>query len=172
MPEEPVNVEEWFDNHLKYRTRVLLAHYKMSHTPEGEKLSWTASRGPMSWLEACFEAGLVNGRMYLNFLGLSVSNDGPLRKIDKRRDDEVGIEHFGGACLDPLSLSESDRRLFHDFLVMANKGGAHFTKPRDYDLSIFHETILRIHAHLETSLYLPHRRSIEPLNSRGKGVNA
>jgi hypothetical protein len=51
-------VDEYFTVHLPYRTRIMLAHYKMTHDSAGNDLSWTTQRGPVSWLQACFEASL------------------------------------------------------------------------------------------------------------------
>src|SRR4249920_3007214 len=33
---KPKEIDEYFDVHLPYRTRILLAHYKMRHTAAGE----------------------------------------------------------------------------------------------------------------------------------------
>src|SRR5258708_34167412 len=55
-------IEEYFATHLPYRTRILLAHYRVTRAP------W---HGDRAQLEAAFEASLITGRMYLNVLGLS-----------------------------------------------------------------------------------------------------
>jgi hypothetical protein len=50
----PSQIDEYFDNHLPYRIRIMLAHYRMTRE------SWTGDPGR---LDACFVAALVTARL-------------------------------------------------------------------------------------------------------------
>lgn len=69
---KPDQINEYFEIHLPYRTRIMLAHYKMT------RRSWTHDRGPVSWLQACFEASVITGRIYLNSLGVGQKRNNEL----------------------------------------------------------------------------------------------
>jgi len=60
---------------------------------------------------------------------------------------------MGGVLLDPNALSATDRDLFLNFLVMADKAAAHFTLPMNHDWTKTHDVILRIHHYLMVNLY-------------------
>jgi hypothetical protein len=135
-------IEEYFTTHLPYRTRVLLAHYKMTRNP------WTQN---IAWLEACFVASLVTGRLFLNMLGIGKKG----RIVDRfsPRPDDVTVEDLGGTILDPSTLTPEEKKLFLDFLLMADKAAAHFTMPMKHDWTKTHDVILRIHHYLRGNLY-------------------
>ncbi len=136
-------VEEYFAVHLPYRTRILLAHYKMTR-PGG----W---RGDPAWLDACFVASLVTGRLFLNVLGVG-KKDGKLNRFTPQPDD-VTADDLGGKLLNPAELPPADRELFLDFLRMADKAAAHFTLPMNHDWTKTHDVIRRIHHYLKVNLY-------------------
>jgi hypothetical protein len=142
----------YFSVHLPYRTRILLAHYRMTRT------SWT---GDLGQLEACFEASLITGRMFLNVLGISRNprDDELIRK--KFRDDEVNVEDLGGNLVDPAKLASEDTALFRGFLKMADKAAAHLTTPMEHPWPKTHEAITRICHHLKANLY-DHTARISP----------
>jgi len=60
-------IDEYFAVHLPYRTRIMLAHYKMTHDRAGHDKAWT---GNPAWLDACSIASLVTGRLYLRCTSL------------------------------------------------------------------------------------------------------
>jgi hypothetical protein len=84
------------------------------------------------------EVGLIHARALLEFLGLCASN-GSLKQIQKRRPDDIGVEHFSTREY-PLSMvspvkalsaypgqkSEAERALVAIF-EWTNKGLAHLT---------------------------------------------
>jgi hypothetical protein len=107
------------------------------------RASWTGDTG---WLNACFIASLVTGRLFLNMLGIG-KKAGALGPFSPQPDD-VTVDDMGGVLLDPNSLSATDRDLFLNFLVMADKAAAHFTLPMNHDWTKTHEVILRIHHYL------------------------
>lgn len=165
-------IDDHFANHLPYRTRILLAHYKMTHDTAGKDVSWTEQSGPLSHLEACFEASLITGRLYLNLLGIRANRDGSaLKGITRREPDDLAVEDLGGLSLDIATLTPSEQSLFLAFIVMANKAAAHLTTGNRHDVAKAHPAILRIHNYLKTNLYDPARRTgLETLASRFLGT--
>ena len=147
-------IGEYFTVHLPYRTRVLLSHYWMTRTP------WT---GDLGQLQACFEASLITGRMFLNMLGISRNprNDAVIQR-KKCRDDEVNAEDLGGELVDLAKLAPEDVTLFCGFLKMADKAAAHLTTPAEHPWQHTHKAIARICHHVKTNLYdQTHRTSPE-----------
>jgi hypothetical protein len=112
----PVQIDEYFEKHLPYRTAILLAHYRMT------RQSWTGDPGR---LNACFVAALVTGRLFLNVLGIG-KQSGVLDRFLPRSDD-VTVDDLGGILIDPATLPAAERELFLNFLNMADKAAAHFT---------------------------------------------
>lgn len=152
-------IDEYFAVHLLYRTRIMLAHYKMTHDSAGKDRAWT---GTPSWLDACFIASLVTGRLYLNLLGIG-KKGGALAAFSPQTDD-VTADGLGGVLLDPSKLPAGEQKLFLDFLIMADKAAAHFTVPKGHDWSKTHDVIKRIHGYLKSNLYGPTGRAgLEPL---------
>lgn len=87
----PVQIDEYFEKHLPYRTGILLAHYRMT------RQSWTGDSGR---LNACFVAALVTGRLFLNVLGIG-KQSGVLDRFLPRSDD-VTVDDLGGILIDPV----------------------------------------------------------------------
>ena len=147
-------INEYFDVHLPYRTRIMLAHYKMT------RASWTIERGPVAWLQACFEASLITGRLYLNVLGVTAKRDGSALKalVNDPNCPDVAAEDLGGTRLNLTLLQPNEQSLFLHFIIMANKAAAHLTMPGNYDLDQVHPAIHRIHYYLKTNLYDPSGR--------------
>jgi hypothetical protein len=137
-----IQIGEYFKEHLPYRTGMLLAHYRMT------RKSWT---GDVNWLNACFVASLVTGRLFLNFLGIGKENGKPCPF--RSRADDVDAQDLGGKLIDLATLPPGDEALFMEFLKMADKAAAHFTTPIVHDWSKTHEMILRIHHYLKVNLY-------------------
>ena len=79
-------IDEYFAIHLPYRTRILLAHYRMTRRP------WI---GDLGQLEAAFEASLITGRMYLNILGISKNRRDVLVR-PRIEPDDVSAVDLGG----------------------------------------------------------------------------
>ena len=147
-------IEEYFNVHLPYRTRILLAHYRMTRAN-----GW---RGDPAWLDACFVASLVTGRLFLNALGVG-KRGGGLDRFEPQPDD-VTVEDLGGKLLDPSALPTADRDLLLGFLRMADKAAAHFTVPMSHDWARTHDVIRRVHHYLKVNLYdQAGRRGLEPL---------
>jgi lipopolysaccharide biosynthesis glycosyltransferase len=147
-------VEEYFSTHLPYRTRILVAHYWMTRKP------WTAERGDVAWLQGCFEASLITGRMYLNVLGISKNRHDQLTTSVFRADD-VSAEDLGGRLVDVATLPATDRDLFVGFLKMADKGAAHLTTPMKHSWEETHTAISRICHYLKVQLYGPVGKTLE-----------
>lgn len=160
----PSQVDEYLAVHLPYRTRIMLAHYKMTHDRHGNAKSWTGELGPSSWLEACFEASLIAGRMYLNLLGIAARKDGSaLRIVGRRESDDLGAEDLGGVPLELAMLPLEEQSLLLDFIVMANKASAHLTTLGNHDPEKAHPAILRVHSHLKKNVYdAAGRTGLEP----------
>ncbi|MBN1807348.1 MAG: hypothetical protein JW837_19030 [Sedimentisphaerales bacterium] len=125
-------IEEYFTKHLPYRNRILTVHKKI------------CDRGPYNGdpaiLQACFEASLITGRMYLNVLGISKTSR-QLSKNHNYQSDDVNAEDLGGRLVDIDTLSPDEKDLLFDFLIMADKGAAHLTLPREHGLERTHEAI-------------------------------
>ncbi|HEY6332898.1 MAG TPA: hypothetical protein VI756_26470 [Blastocatellia bacterium] len=138
----PGQVDEYFEMHLPYRTRILLAHYRMTG------MAWSGDPGS---LDACFIAALVTGRLFLNMLGIGKRGSELVRY--RRELDDVMADDLGGKLLDPASLSTAEHELFLRFLVMADKAAAHFTLPMSHDWTKTHEVVLQIHHYLAVNLY-------------------
>ena len=81
----------------------MLAHYKMTHDGAGGNTEW---RNNPSWLDACFVASLVTGRIYLNLLGVGKKNGGALCPFLPKGDD-VTICELGGC----RSIRQSFKRV-------------------------------------------------------------
>jgi len=143
-------INEYFDVHLPYRTRILLAHYKMRHTAEGAFVQWT---GHQAWLDACFVASLITARLYLNMVGIGKNRHGTaLVDFDAKRDD-VTVDDLGGTRVSIPSISLSDQKMLLDFIIMADKAAAHFTTPIPHDRTTIPKVILMIHRYVKTHLY-------------------
>lgn len=144
-----IDASEFFEKHLPYKTRILLAHYKMT---DGGKREWTADTGQ---LDACFVASLVTARLYLNFLGLGKSKGVLAPYPHDPNSDDVSVTDLGGVALTLNDLKPGEDTLFYNFIVMADKAAAHITKPKPHDWSVTHDVIQRIHGYLQTNLYTP-----------------
>src|SRR5271169_553622 len=92
-------IDEYFAVHLPYRTRIMLAHYKMTHDSAGNDKGWN---GNPAWLDACFIASLVTARLYLNVLGVG-KKGGTLADFEDKADD-VTVDDLGGVRLDAATL--------------------------------------------------------------------
>ncbi|MFA5554545.1 MAG: hypothetical protein WCZ89_06940 [Phycisphaerae bacterium] len=148
---------EYFDKHLLYRNQILLAHKKLCDKGSYE--------GDPAILNACFEASLITGRMYLNVLGISKNkHDILIRNLF--RDDDVTAEDLGGKLVDISKIPHTDRDLFVGFLKMADKGAAHLTLPNKHPWERTHKAIDSIVYYLEKYLYIPSGRS-SPFNTKG-----
>lgn len=140
----PPQIDEYFDKHLPYRTRILLAHYRMT------RVSWTRDAGT---LDACFVAALITARLFLNLLGIGKDKNGGALARYRPHHDDVGADDLGGLLMDPATLPGDEQDLFLAFLKMADKAAAHFTIPIAHDSAKTHDVILRIHHHLKINLY-------------------
>jgi hypothetical protein len=136
-------VEEYFAIHLPYRTRILLAHYRMTRAP------WHGDRGQ---LEAAFEASLITGRMYLNVLGISKNRQDVLVSTRPQADDVSAVD-LGGNFVDVGALTPNDIVLLTGFLKMADKGAAHLTMPMPHPVDKTHIAIARICELVKAYLY-------------------
>jgi hypothetical protein len=156
-------IEEYFATHLPYRTRILLAHYRMTRKP------W---HGDLAQLEASFEASLITGRMYLNVLGISKNRHDALVPPSRKFGDDVDAVDLGGRLVDIGELSQADVSLLTGFLKMVDKGAAHLTEPMKHPVDKTHEAISRVCELLKVHLYdatgrkfpipLPLNRSARP----------
>jgi hypothetical protein len=136
----------------------MLAHYYMTHDDAGRDLAWDGTKGPNTWLNACFEASVITGRIYVNVLGLFRSDKAnKLYSKDHKdfRDDDVSASELGGSLVNLNSMSEDDRKLLLAFMLMADKASAHLTKPKNHDWQDAHEAIRRICQFLKAHLYEP-----------------
>jgi len=84
------------------------------------------------------EVGVIHCRALLEFLGLYEQNGtlGPNGK--RRKPDDVGIENFDLAQLDPITYAAAEEALVAVFHT-ANKGVAHFTRslePKDVTFGV------------------------------------
>ena len=141
-------IDDYFEKHLPYRTRIMLAHYKMTHDANGNRKAWTGDPG---WVDACFIASLVTTRLYFNVLGMG-KVDGQLGHFQPKPDD-VTVDDLGGKRVDTTMLPASEKALLFDFLRMADKAAAHFTIPIQHDCSKTHDVVRIIHGYLQTHLY-------------------
>jgi len=144
-------IEEYFEIHLPYRTRILLAHYRMTRVP------WNGDRGQ---LEAAFEASLITGRMYLNVLGIWKNRHNVLQPT-RFQDDDVSATDLGGTSIDISTLTPDDASLFNGFLKMADKGAAHLTMPMQHPLEQTHIAVVRICELVKAHLYDATGRTFE-----------
>jgi hypothetical protein len=144
-------IEEYFAIHLPYRTRILLAHYRMTRT------AW--HRDPAQ-LDAAFEASLITGRMYLNALGVSKNRHDRLVRSQPKTDD-VSASDLGGSSVDIDALTKEDIRFLTGFLKMADKGAAHLTMPMQHPVDDTHIAIMRICDLVKTHLYDATGRSFD-----------
>jgi hypothetical protein len=143
-------IDEYFDNHLPYRTRILLAHYKMRHTATGAFVPWT---GNQAWLDSCFVASLVTARLYLNMFGIGKNRDGTALVNYKGRDTDMTVEKLGGDRVDFTQMSVADQKMLLAFIIMADQAAAHFTTPIPHDRGPIPKVIKLIHGYLKTHLY-------------------
>jgi len=144
-------VEEYFAIHLPYRTRILMAHYRMTRQP------W---HGDLAQLEAAFEASLITGRMYLNVLGVSKKKHDVLVPF-RPKDDDVSAADLGGTSVDISALMPDDVALLIGFLKMADKGAAHLTLPMPHPVDQTHIAIVRICELVKAHLYDATGRTFE-----------
>jgi hypothetical protein len=144
-------IDEYFAIHLPYRTRILLAHYRMTRVP------WF---GDQAQLEAAFEASLITGRMYLNILGISKNRRDVLvpPRIEK---DDVSAADLGGSTIDLGALLPEDVWLLTGFLKMADKGAAHLNTPMQHPVEYTHIAIARICELVKVHLYDATGRTFE-----------
>jgi hypothetical protein len=144
-------IEEYFAIHLPYRTRILVAHYRMTRQP------W---HGDHAQLEAAFGASLITGRMYLNVLGVAKNNDDALVPF-KPKDDDVTAADLGGTSIDIAALAPDDVSLLTGFLKTADKGAAHLTMPMRHPLEDTHIAIAQICELVRAHLYDATGRTFE-----------
>ena len=135
-------IEEYFSTHLPYRTRIMLAHYRMCISGKPFiRADW----------EAMFEASLITGRMYLNVIG--IKRNGERLVPCKPGMREVGIKDLGGMPVDIRNIGPDDTVLFLGFLRMADEGAAHLTVPRDHPVKDTHQAITRIAEYVKKYVY-------------------
>ena len=139
-----IQIEEYFNKHLPYRNRVLLAHKNIC--------SKGCYNGEPAILQACFEASLVTGRMYLNVLGIKMGKNG-LMKMDFRKDD-ISAQDLGGELVDVPKIPLKDGDLFMGFLKMADKN-VHLTQPMNHPWNKTRKAIDLIVTYLKKYLYVP-----------------
>jgi hypothetical protein len=141
----PQQIEEYFKIHLPYRNRILMAHKNLCDLGP--------YHGNPAILQSCFEASLITGRMYLNVLGISKKNN----QIDRSnyRIDDLSAIDLGGQLVNLNTLSQMDKDHFLNFIIMADKGAAHLTIPRQHDLENTHLVIEKIVASITTHIYYP-----------------
>jgi hypothetical protein len=144
-------VEEYFAVHLPYRTRILVAHYRMTREP------W---HGDRAQLEAAFEASLITGRMYLNVLGVAKNKHDALVPFRPKNDD-VSAADLGGTSINIATLTADDVSLLIGFLKMADKGAAHLTMPMRHPVEDTHIAIARICELVKAHLYDATRRTFD-----------
>jgi len=146
-------IDQYFSEHLPYRTRIMLAHYRMTRPAMTEG---------HAWLEPCFEASVITGRLYLNVLGVFKDDNGKLYRRKNYRNDDVTAEDLGGKFVDLANLPVADETLFVNFITMADKASAHLTTPRKHTWEDTHEAIGRICHYLKSHLYdATGRRSLD-----------
>ena len=147
----PMQVDEYFAIHLPYRTRILLAHFKMRHHPDtGKFMPWT---GTQSWLDAGFVAALVTARLYLNVLGIAKNGKGTALVSFKDKSDDITVDDLGGFRVNIASIPTAGQKMLLDFLVMTDKAAAHFTAPLPHDRTPIPKVIVMIHGYIKTHLY-------------------
>ena len=144
-------IDEYFEIHLPYRNRILAAHKNI------------CARGPYHGdrgiLESCFEASLITGRMYLNVLGIGKVNS----RIERPRyhKDDLNAQDLGGNLVNLSTLPQIDKEDFLNFLIMADKGAAHLTKPRAHNWEKTHIVIYKIINYIKTNIYSPANRKCD-----------
>lgn len=154
-------IDDYFKVHLPYRTRILLAHYKMTHDSAGKDQSWNLNP---AWLDACFVASLVTGRLYLNVLGIGKDKKGTKLCRYQPRANDITVDDLDGMALDPTRLLVGEEKLFLDFMIMADRAAAHFTILEPHDSAKTHNVVQRIHHYLQVNLYdASGRRGLQPL---------
>lgn len=150
-------IEEYFATHLPYRTRILVAHYRMTRE------TW---HGDLAQMEAAFEASLITGRMYLNVLGVAKNKHDVLVPFSPK-DDCVSAADLGGTYIDIALLTSDDVTLLTGFLKMADKGAAHLTLPMPHPVDQTHNAIVRICELVKAHLYDATDRIFELTIMRG-----
>jgi hypothetical protein len=155
-------IEEYFAIHLPYRTRILLAHYRMTRVP------W---HGDRAQLEAAFEASLITGRMYLNVVGVSKNRQDVLVPSRPQADDVSAVD-LGGTFVDIGALTPDNVALLTGFLKMADKGAAHLTMPMPHPVDQTHIAIERICELVKAHLYDATGRTVEVAITRTNPVGA
>src|SRR5579864_5785445 len=107
--------KRWLNEHVPYRIKMLqgLDAFVVAG----------AQRGPLEIVfPSIFESALIACRWSGNFLGLSVSPEGVLRRTKKRhaRGGDVFSIDLGGTLVDPDSLTKSEAALLGCVLLGAN----------------------------------------------------
>jgi len=111
------------------------------------------------------EAGVISGRLLIQFLGLGIELRPDLRLVErhdyfersKGQTDEVKVSDVGGSFVDLSELSDEDKLVLAKFHYGASKACAHFTWESDHGLDV--EVIHRasdlihglVHAHCPVS---------------------
>ena len=146
----PQEIDEYFDIHLPYRTGILLEHYRMRNRSNGRFVRW---RGRKARLDACFVAALVTARLYLNVLGIGKNGKSTALVNYKDKTDDVTVDDLGGKRVDVTAIAPADQKILLDFIIMADKAAAHFTRPHPHDRTTIPNVIKMIHGFLKTHLY-------------------
>jgi hypothetical protein len=148
----PEQIEEYFKKHLPYRNRILTAHKNLC--------ALGTYQGNPAILDASFEASLITGRMYLNVLGVTKNNNS-IDIIKKYKPDDLNAVDLGGKLIDQSTLPQIDKDDFFSFLIMADKGAAHLTLPRQHSWENTHVVIDKIVSYVKSHIYLPANRIFE-----------
>jgi hypothetical protein len=157
---DATQVKDYFNIHLPYRMRIMLAHYKMTHDSVGNGISWAGDPGR---LDACFIASLVTTRLFLNVIGVGKDKDAGTLGNFREKPDDVTVDDLGGTRLDPTTLPRVEHDMLFDFVKMADKASAHFTIPIPHDWTKTHDVILLIHHYVKLHLYDPTGNTILPI---------
>jgi hypothetical protein len=145
-----LQIEEYFEKHLPYRNRIMLAHKRIA-IPENNI--------QLDILQACFEASLITGRMYLNVLGIGKQQDKICRM--NFRPDDVSAEDLGGNLVDIKKLDEDIKSDLLNFIIMSDKGAAHLTTPKELQWDKTHQMIELIEKLVMEYIYKPTGRTFK-----------
>lgn len=107
---------------IPYSLGIMNAHSKHTQT------SWT---GDQNILRAMFVGSLIKGRLFLEFLGVTIDNRGFLKAKSNYRNDDISIEHLGGTMVKLDALTDIEQEIIRKFLISTNKHEAHLTPPEE-----------------------------------------
>lgn len=148
----PSLIDDFFKDHLPYKITQLTTHHLFKGTIGR---SFTNNLIAAKYQICAIEISFVAGRLFLDFLGLSMKQGKLQESPDFRMPHDIKVNDLGGDFVKLSQLTLDEIRILEIFYHRGNKGSAHLTwEDREIDgWQILDEGVEIITRLLKSNLY-------------------